>query len=217
MLTPWRGVSYAVETSGEEKICDPVADYFLGMEDYPEAIGRHIAVINQHPQNALAHYHLGFAYGMTGHHPDELSEYGRAIDLGLSDWELFLNLGLLYMEAGRLKAATDVLRLATLVGQVRPETHFNLGLAYERMGSLAQAEQEILLSLRLDSDQLDARNTLAVIYAERGNYGRAREEWVDLINERPGYAPARTNLAILTELESSRSKTRDGAGFVRSH
>jgi len=184
-----------------DEVCDPIADYFLGMEDYPEAIRRHLMVISRDPNNALAHYHLGFAYGMIGRHDQELRQYRDAIELGLSDWELFLNLGLLYLEGQRLEAATDVLRLATLLGPDRPETHFNLGLVYERRGMLMPAEQEILLSLRLDGDQPDALNTLGVIYAEEGQYSRAREEWNELLRTRPTYQPARANLTILDEAE----------------
>ena len=86
------------------------------MEDYPEAIRLHKMVISRNPDNALAHYHLGFAYGMIGKHDEELRQYRDAVELGLSDWALFLNLGLLYLESQRLPAATDVLRLATLLG-----------------------------------------------------------------------------------------------------
>ena len=68
------------------------------MEDYTEAIRRHRIVIDDNPGNALAHYHLGFAYGVVGKHRQELAEYQKAINLGLDDWQLFLNLGLLYLE-----------------------------------------------------------------------------------------------------------------------
>src|SRR5258707_13930690 len=63
-----RSASAAVgaATSQEDEVCDPLADYFLGMEDYPEAIERHQVVIKENPDNALAHYHLRFAYGLTG-------------------------------------------------------------------------------------------------------------------------------------------------------
>jgi tetratricopeptide (TPR) repeat protein len=196
-----------------EQVCDPIADYFLGMEDYPEAIRRHKMVIHRNPDNALAHYHLGFAYGMIGKHDEELKQYRDAVELGMSDWALFLNLGLLYMESQRLAAATDVLRLATLLGPDRPETHFNLGLVYERRGMLGPAEQEILLSLRLDPDQPDALNTLGVIYAEEGNYPRAREEWTDLLRTRPAYAPARANLTILNQAE----RGQVSASFAHAH
>jgi tetratricopeptide (TPR) repeat protein len=206
----------ANSSSNDEQVCDPLADYFLGMEDYPEAIRRHRIVIDQDPSNALAHYHLGFAYGVVGRHRQELAEYQRAINLGLDDWQLFLNLGLLYLESNQAHDATQVLRLAALLGPDRPETHFNLALAYERLGALAQAEQEALLSLQIDPSQPDARNTLGAIYAEEGNYVRASQEWNELVGEIPDYTPARTNLAILQHVESSGSKgAPDSSGFIR--
>lgn len=187
-------------------MCDPLADYFLGMEDYPEAIRRHQLVIKEHPDNALAHYHLGFSFGLMGQHQKELAEYEQAVNLGLDDWELFLNLGLLYIEAGNTHAAMEVLRLASLMGPDHPETHFNLGLAYQRLGMLEPAEQEVLLAVQLDPNQADARNTLATIYAEEGKYSRAHQEWSELVEADPGYAPARQNLVILERVERGELK-----------
>jgi Tfp pilus assembly protein PilF len=196
-----------------EEVCDPIGDYFLGMEDYPEAVRRYKMVIRQSPDNALAHYYLGFAYGMVGWHDEELRQYRDAVDLGLSYWGLFLNLGLLYLEGQRLVAATNVLRLATLLGPDRPETHFNLGLVYERRAMLGPAEQEILLSLRLDPDQPDALNTLGPIFAEEGDFTRAREEWTDLLRTWPAYEPARANLTILDCAE----RGQVSASFAHTH
>lgn len=193
-------------SASQEQVCDPLADYFLGMEDYPEAIKRHQEVIRNNPDNALAHYHLGFAYGVTGDHQRELAEYEKAVNLGLSDWQLFLNLGLLDMEENHPDEASAVLRLATLLGPYRPETHFNLGLVYERLGKFQNSEQELLLSLRLDPKQVDARNTLGVVYAEEGNYQRAHDEWADLVNTDPDFTPARANLAILERIERGEIK-----------
>ncbi len=216
LQSPISARASAKSSSYDEQVCDPLADYFLGMEDYPEAIRRHRIVISDDPTNALAHYHLGFAYGVVGQHRQELAEYQKAIALGLDDWQLFLNLGLLYLESGQNRDATQVLRLAALLGPERPETHFNLALAYERRGALAQAEQEALLSLQMDPSQPDARNTLGAIYAEEGKYVRASQEWNELVGEIPNYAPARTNLAILQHVESSGSKSAPGSsGFIR--
>jgi len=206
MQSPTVAHASAKSASYDDQICDPLADYYLGMEDYGEAIRRHRVVINNDPANALAHYHLGFAYGVVGQHREELAEYQKAISLGLDDWQLFLNLGLLYLETGQTRDATQVLRLAALLGPERPETHFNLALAYERRGALAQAEQEALLSLRIDPRQQDARNTLGAIYAEEGNYTKADRVWNELVNENPDYAPARTNLAILHHAETGGPK-----------
>jgi tetratricopeptide (TPR) repeat protein len=194
-------------SQSEPQVCDPQADYYLGMEDYPAAIHRHLVVIREHPDNALAHYHLGFAYGVIGQHQRELQEYRRAVDLGLDDWQVFLNLGLVYLEEGQLQEATQVLRLATLLGPYQAETHFNLGLTYERRGMLIDAEREMLFSLRLDPHEVDAHNMLGLIYAEEERYPLAREEWSDLLGADPAYTPARENLVILERAEHAGAKS----------
>jgi tetratricopeptide (TPR) repeat protein len=200
----------------DRQICDPVGDFYLGSESYPQAIQRHLFVVQHDPENALAYYHLGFAYGMIGDHQRELEDYQKAVGLGLSNWDLFLNMGLLYLEVGPLDSASQVLQLAELLAPSRPETHFNLGLLYERLGMYQKAEQELLLSLRIDPNQDDARNTLAVIYAEQGNYDRAHREWSDLVKAHPGYTPAHSNLTILNRIERGEiaGATRLSSGFA---
>jgi tetratricopeptide (TPR) repeat protein len=200
--------------SGDE-ICDATADYFLGVEDYPETVKLHRLLVAAHPNDALAHYHLGFAYGMLGRRSAELAEYREAASLGLNQWDFFLNLGLVYLEDGNSNAAIEALKTAVALGPDHPEGHFNLGLAYERHGMLAEARQEMLISLRLDPNQAEARNMLGVIYAEEGNYVRAHQVWSDLA--RMGFEPARTNLAILDHAADSAGVglSRD-ASIVRS-
>jgi Flp pilus assembly protein TadD len=180
-----------------EQVCDVGADYFLGVEDYSETIRLHAEVLRKHPDNALAHYHLGFAQGMTGNRTAEVREYRRAEALGLRNWDLFLNMGLAQLANGDLDAASDSLRRAVLLGEDHFEAHFNLALVYERRGMLADAESEMLTSLRLNPGEPDARNTLGAIYAQEGNTDRASMIWRELVREAPDYEPARVNLAIL--------------------
>jgi len=187
----------AASSAASEAVCNVNADYALGVEDYPEAIRLHEKVLRQDPNDALAHYHLGYAYGMNHDAAAELREYHRARDLGLREWDLFLNLGLLYMERHELPDAINALTIATKLNPQRSETHFNLSLAYERAGLLPEARREILASLTLEPDQPDAQNTLAVIYAEMGNYQDARAVWVKLTSTDPAYLPARKNVAIV--------------------
>jgi tetratricopeptide (TPR) repeat protein len=201
------------------QVCDPLADFYLGTENYPQAIQRHLLLLQHHPGNALAYYHLGFAYGMMGDHQRELNDYLKAVGLGLTNWDLFLNMGLLYMESGRLDSAIEVLQLAALLAPYRPETHFNLGFLDERMGMYQKAEQELLLSLSIDPNQDDARNTLGVIYAEEGNYERAHQEWADLVKSHPDFVPARANLKILNRIERGEiaGAERLSSGFANAH
>jgi tetratricopeptide (TPR) repeat protein len=182
----------------EEQVCDVSADYALGVEDYATAIRLHVELVHKHPDNALAHYHLGFALGMTGSRTAEIGEYRRAAALGLANWDLFLNLGLALIENGDLDGATSSLQRAVRVGENHPEAHFNLALLYQRRRMLADAEHETAASLQLNPDQPDARNLLGVIYAQQGDISLATLTWRELTHDIPDYEPARTNLAVLS-------------------
>jgi tetratricopeptide (TPR) repeat protein len=186
-----------------DQVCDPLADYFLGVENYGEAIKTHQRIIAARPADALAHYHLGFAYGMTGDRKREINEYRHASTLGLREWDLYQNLGRALLENGDSAGAASALSVAVDLAPSRPEGHFNLGLAYERCGLLAAARNELQTSLRLDPRQPDALNMMGLIYAEEGNYPRAREVWNDLARAEPDFEPTRLNLAILNRITSA--------------
>src|ERR1700722_12531898 len=94
------GAAEFATPGSDAAICDSSADYFLGAEDYPEAIRLHLEVLRRDPNSALAHYHLGFAYGMAGQTGKEIEEYERAIALGLRIFDVFLNLGSARLELG---------------------------------------------------------------------------------------------------------------------
>jgi len=187
----------AIAGEAYQQVCDVSADYYLGTEDYSEAIRRHVDFVRRHPDNALAHYHLGFALGMADDRMSEIREYQQAEALGLRSWDLFLNLGLAQLENGDLDAATDSLRHAVVLGEDHSESHFNLALVEERRGMLAEAQREILASLLLNPGQPDARNLLGVIYAQEADGDHASLIWRELVREVPDYEPARENLAIL--------------------
>jgi Tfp pilus assembly protein PilF len=191
---------------GGDQVCNIQADFFLGIENYPATIRLHQQVIAHDPKNALAHYHLGFAYGMVGRRRGEISEYQQAVDLGLADWTLFLNLGLAYLEQTNPKSAADALKVAVLLAPKRQEPHYNLALAYERLGMLNDAEQEALAALALEPHDPEIRNTVALLLAERGDYVHAREEWSALLAHNPAYEPAKTNIAILDRTVRAESK-----------
>ena len=187
----------AAAGNGEQQVCDVRADYALGVENYSEAIRLHSEVVRERPDDALAHYHLGFAQGMMGNRTAEVREYQRASALGLRNWDLFLNLGLAQLGNGDVDAATDSLRQAVFLGENHSESHFNLALVYERRGLHADAEREMLASLQLNPGQPDAQNALGVIYAQEGKTVSASLVWRELVREVPDYQPARTNLALL--------------------
>jgi len=189
--------NYAIAGAPEPHLRALGADYSLGIEDYSAAIRLHGDLVRKHPDNALAHYHLGFALGMADNRMSEIREYQEAEALGLRSWDLFLNLGLAQLENGDLDAATESLRRAVVLGGDHSESHFNLALVDERRGMLADAEHEAFEALRLNPGQPDARNLLGVVYAQRGETATASLIWSELARDMPDYEPARKNLAIL--------------------
>jgi tetratricopeptide (TPR) repeat protein len=183
-----------------DQVCDVAADYTLGIENYPAAIRLHLQVLAKHPDNALAHYHLGFAYGMTGDRQAEIREYATAVKDGLHDWDVFLNLGLAYLERGDTEAGIAALKNAVSQGPRHYETHFDLGIAYERAHRLNDALGELSVATSLNSEDPELRNMHAIVVAERGDLRSAREEWIYLTHTVPDYLPAYSNLAILNGL-----------------
>ncbi len=206
------GASFAVTEASavntDNEICNVSADAALGSEDYLRAIALHRHLVAIDPKSGLAHYHLGFAYGMLGQRDRELAEYLKAADLGVRQWDLYLNLGRIYLEKFDYSAAIGALAVAEALGPRYPETHFNLGLAYERQQRYSLAEQEMLTALRLGADPASACNSLAVIYAEKGNLAEAREIWTDLAGHASTAALARVNLVMLDRLNSPAKQER---------
>ena len=213
---PGSAGSSPISARSSEPVCDASADYFLGMEDYGEAIATHRRLLGVHPSDALAHYHLGFAYGMTGDRSREITEYRRAAALGLREWDLYLNLGRALLEDGKLTAATAALNRAVALAPERPEAHFNLGLTYERNGMLTLAQAELERSLRLDPRQPDARNMMGLIYAEEHDYSHARQVWDELARTEPDFEPARINLAILDHVAAPKVRAPADRNTLRT-
>ena len=183
-----------------DQICDVSADAALGAEDYIRAIAQHQQILAHTPNNALAHYHLGFAYGMTGRRDLELVEYRTAAELGLHQWDLYLNLGRAYLESTNYPAAADAFANAEALAPQHSETHFNLGLAYERLQRFDLAEQEMKTAMRLGADRVSTSNMLAVVYAESGKQAAARAIWTELARHESNRKVARANLALLDRL-----------------
>lgn len=199
LLVVFAAVTPNAAITPQEGGCDVAADVALGLEDYPTAIALHRRLLQSEGNNAVAHYHLGFAYGMVGRTTEEVSEYRTAISLGLKKWDLLLNLGLAYFDRHEIEKATAAFETAVSLGPEHAETHFNLAVVYEQENRLDEALQQIIASLVLAPQDLDAANTDAIICARMGDLASARRIWTQLVRAAPEYAPSRTNLALLNQ------------------
>ena len=155
-------------------VCPEYADLPLRQGRFEEAVKQHLRVLNQEPGNGLARYHLGYAYGQLGLHPDEAAEYLRAIDLGMERGDLFYNLGMAYMELDEYVRAEQSFRRAVDIEPECGENHRGLGMAMLRQEHYHEAIISCRRAAKLEPKDLDSWHCLALAAAKADQVG---ESW----------------------------------------
>ena len=155
-------------------VCPEFADVPLRQGRFEEAIERHLNVLSQDPDNGLAHYHLGYAYGQLGLHADETAEYKKAIDLGLERGDLFYNLGMAYMEVGEYERAEQVFHRAAELEPESGENQRALGMVHYKLEHFQEAISACRQATILEPDDPDSWHCLALASARADQVG---ESW----------------------------------------
>jgi tetratricopeptide (TPR) repeat protein len=174
---------------GDERwICPEYADLPLRQGRFEEAINQHLRVLSEEPGNGLAHYHLGYAYGQLGLHPDEAAEYLRAIDLGMESGDLFYNLGMAYMELDEYVRAEQSFRRAVDLEPECGENHRGLGLAFLRQEHYHEALISCRRAVKLEANDPDSWHCLALAAARDDQVGEAWTAVKQLRELNPDYS-----------------------------
>lgn len=171
--------------------CDKEADEALARHDYQEGIRLHRKLLEKEPDNALALYHLGYAYGQTGDHVREVFYYERAAELGFEQDHVFFNLGMAYGELNRIEEAITAFQRALELHPHDAENHFGLALAYQRGVKDDLAEEEFLKAIALDPAHIEARMYLSMLYADKGQMQKAASQLRDVLEIDPDHGQAR--------------------------
>jgi tetratricopeptide (TPR) repeat protein len=171
--------------------CNREADEALKRHDYREGIRLHLKFLEEEPGNALALYHLGYAYGHTGDHEREVFFYERAASLGFEEDHIFFNLGMAYGELNRIEEAIKAFQKALDLDPHSADNHFGLALAYQRSVADRQAEEEFLKAIEIDPAHVDARLYLSMLYADRGEMEKAASQLRDILKIDPSNSGAR--------------------------
>ncbi len=189
-----------------QTICDKEADLHLEKGNWDRAIELHERIIREKPTLALAHYHLGYAYGFKEEHDREVEEYEKAMQLGLRKFDLFYNAGMAYAEyLGDYDKALDVFKEAERIDPKNGEIHYALGLAYWFKEAESEAVREFLKTVNLNPEHIEAHALLGEIYTRRGQYDFAKAEWERVLELDPTNEMARTRLQ---ELKNNQNESR---------
>ena len=189
-----------------QTICDKEADFHLEAGNWDKAIELHEGIIRENPDFALAHYHLGYAYGFKEDHDREIEEYERAIQLGLKKFDLFYNAGMVYAEhLGDYDKALGVFNQAERIDPGNDEIHYALGLAYWFKEAESEAVPELLRTINLNPRHIEAHALLGEIYFRRGQHDFAKAEWEMVLELDPHNEMARKRLQ---EIRDARPESR---------
>ena len=173
-------------------VCDNAADEALKWRNYETAIPLHEHFLENEPGNALALYHLGYAYGQTGDYLREVAYYEKAIAHGFKNDRIFFNLGMAYGELNDMERAVTAFKKALEINPNSSDNHFGLAMAYYQSGIADKsAEEEFLKAIKLDPEDLDARLYLSILYVDMGELQEASEQLRKILQSDPTHRRAR--------------------------
>jgi len=179
--------------------CDEQADNAMGRQDYEAGIVLHERLLKEAPDNGLAWYHLGYAYGQTGDHAKEVSCYEKAVGLGFHEGRIFFNLGMAYGELHEADKAIGVFTKAVHKAPDRADNYFGLAMARQSNLEDEEAEEGFLKAIEIDPRHLDARLHLGALYRDKGNLRKARDEFRKILEIDPTHSLAAELLRSIEE------------------
>lgn len=205
VFTFWTGLSsprpaWTTNPPSREDICNDETDGYLLNGDWQKAIKLHRKIVKRGPDLALAHYHLGFAYGQIEGYDQKISGYRKAISLGLKNAEMYYNLGIALGENFHdYPGAIAALREAVNLKPTEAEFHYNFGFAYLLNKEVGPEEKEYREALRIEPKHLQTRISLGSLYADRKEFAKPQKEWEDVLKIDPFNAEAIANLKWLKQ------------------
>lgn len=191
------------------------AEDAIANKDYAAAAPPLESYLAQRPEDATAHFQLGYVYSALERWDQAKSEYTRAIALNPKLAAAHLNLGLVLLDRDP-GAAVGPFRQATelLPDQGRPR--FLLGLALERSGNIASAIEEYDAAEHLDPKNYEIRFALGRALLASNRAAEAEPQFREALTPRPDSAPARLGLAeSLRRQQKQEAAADEFAAYLR--
>lgn len=146
------------------------------------------------PDDAVAHFQLGYAYSGLQKNEEAQAEYERAITLSPTMAAAYLNLGLTLLDIEPARAAAPLTKAAELLpDEARPK--FLLGWALERSGKIAEALAQYEAAEKLDDKNYDIHFAHGRALLILGRAADAEAQFRTALALRPDSPEARYGLA----------------------
>jgi Tfp pilus assembly protein PilF len=132
--------------------------------------------LEKDPKNATATYYLGVVLENTGDKPGAEKKYKDALALSPGLAEAAINLGAIYVEAGKWDDVVAVTRAALGKRPDEPMLHANMALALQNKGDKLGAIAEYEKGATVVGDNAQLRVAYAQLLIEAGNKAKAAGE-----------------------------------------
>lgn len=107
------------------------------------------------------------------------------------------NLGIAYLDAGRIDDAVREYELAIALDPERAESYNSLGVIFLEMGFPDKAIEAFKKSIQLKPDKAGAYENLAIVYVEKGRLNEAIAAGEKAVEIDPANSQTRTNLGLI--------------------
>jgi len=150
--------------------------------------------LSQEPDDAAAHFDLGYVYTAQRKTDQAIGEYRKAIALDPKMLQAHLNLGMSLLAKNPKEAIAPLQKVVELDYSLE-RGHYALGLAEERTGDTATAEKEFTVAVKLDPDDAGAHAALASVLLHERKTSAAETQFRELLQSKPGDSGAELGLA----------------------
>lgn len=184
-------------------------DYLSAAQDYQDYIAKM-------PDDASAHYDLGYVYTAL-HRPDDAkSEYEKAISLDPKMGPAYLNLGLTLLPADP-GAAVEHLQHASDLMPASAQPKYLLGSALERSGKLPQAIEQFQAAAKLDDKDVNTRISLGRALLSAGRPAEAEAAYREALSLQPEDAALTQARLGLAHSLLAQKKLAEGAAELQTY
>lgn len=155
-----------------------------------------LVAVRENPRDPVLWNDLGLLYAFKQDYSRAIALFEKAIEAEPLYTDAHLNLGVAYLEMGRLDQAEQEFKRATNLSPLNVHARNRLGLLYIREGRRLEAEAEFQASLAV-APNVVALDNLGEIFMARHDTLRAEEAFARAVALNPTDIGARLNLAAL--------------------
>ena len=143
--------------------------------------------ILDHPGDLNLKANFAVMLQSVGLNKEALALYEELLRLGGPKWEVYANLGMLYMKEGQIEQSIHNYKMSLSLNNTSARIHDELGIVYFQAGKFEAALNHFQTGVELDPKSANALLNLARLHFQLGNDQLARQTFNRLLLEFPEY------------------------------